>query len=49
MADNDRAIALYERCGFVLDGTERLAIAIDGRAVDEHVMGKLLGPSTGNA
>ena len=37
-----RAIALYERAGFVLEGIKRAAIRIDGRPVDERVMGKVL-------
>jgi RimJ/RimL family protein N-acetyltransferase len=33
-ADNERAIALYEKVGFVREGTARDAVFIDGRYVD---------------
>jgi RimJ/RimL family protein N-acetyltransferase len=37
--DNQRAITLYERKGFVLEGTIRRAICIDGTYYDHHWMG----------
>jgi RimJ/RimL family protein N-acetyltransferase len=43
MAHNERAIALYERAGYAREGVKREAIRVDGRSVDELVMGKLLG------
>jgi RimJ/RimL family protein N-acetyltransferase len=43
MAHNHRAIALYERAGYVHEGNKRAAIRVGGHLVDELVMGKLLG------
>jgi RimJ/RimL family protein N-acetyltransferase len=37
--DNDRAISLYERKGFVNEGTIRREIFIDGQYFDHHWMG----------
>lgn len=42
MSHNGAARALYERCGYVLEGTKRGGIVVDGRSIDECVMGKLL-------
>lgn len=39
--DNARAIALYERCGFVHEGRLRAEIFQDGRYLDTLVMGVL--------
>ncbi len=33
-ADNERAIALYEKVGFIREGVARDAVFIDGRYVD---------------
>lgn len=44
-ADNDRAIALYQRCGFAIEGRRRDVLLHDGAFMDEYVMGKLLEPS----
>ena len=41
-ADNERAIALYRRCGFTLEGKRRDALMHDGAYMDEYLMGKLL-------
>lgn len=41
--ENPRAMRLYERSGFVLEGTKRNARRVAGRDVDEHVMAKLIG------
>ncbi len=43
MADNERAIRLYERCGFEREGVRRRAARIDGRWVDTIGMAKLIG------
>ena len=40
--DNRRAIALYERKGFVIEGTIRREIRIDGEYFDHHWMGLTL-------
>ncbi len=37
--DNERAIALYERKGFAIEGTIRRAIYMDGRYYDNYWMG----------
>ncbi|HET7845803.1 MAG TPA: GNAT family N-acetyltransferase [Xanthomonadales bacterium] len=36
--DNPRAIALYERAGFVREGLHRGAFRVDGEYVDSHAM-----------
>ncbi len=41
-ARNATAIRLYERLGFVLEGTRRRAVFKDGRYEDNHVMALLL-------
>ena len=40
-----RARALYERVGFVLEGTQTGAVKVNGMLEDEHTMGLLLLPS----
>jgi RimJ/RimL family protein N-acetyltransferase len=40
-ADNLRAIALYEKLGFVHEGVRRDSICIDGRFVDSVVMARI--------
>ncbi len=40
--DNHRAIALYERKGFVHEGTKRMDLIVDGHAHDSHLMGLVL-------
>lgn len=42
MCDNTRAIRLYERHGFVIEGTRTAAVMRDGVSVDEFYMGRLL-------
>ncbi len=42
MARNQRAIALYHRCGFVIEGRRCHSVLVDGEYVDEYWMGKLL-------
>ena len=42
MADNDRAIRLYTRCGFTIWGREPLAMKRDGKYSDELWMGLAL-------
>lgn len=41
-ADNARAIGLYEKCGYELEGIKRRAWHVGDRYVDGHVMAKLL-------
>lgn len=47
MADNLRALGLYLRGGFQVEGLRRQALARDGATVDEYYMGKLLPPQDG--
>ncbi len=42
MVHNERAIALYKKCGFEIEGRRRNAIRVDGRYVDEWTMARLL-------
>jgi RimJ/RimL family protein N-acetyltransferase len=41
---NQRAIALYERCGFEREGVKRDSRFVDGRYADELFMSKLIDP-----
>ncbi len=45
MASNARAIRLYRRVGFVVEGRRREALRVDGRYVDELYAGLLLSPT----
>jgi RimJ/RimL family protein N-acetyltransferase len=40
--DNTRAIALYERKGFVREGTKRLDLIVDGVPHDSYLMGLII-------
>ncbi len=42
-ADNPRAIALYEKVGFVREGVARDAVKIDGRFIDAIQMAMIFG------
>ena len=42
MAHNRRAMQLYERAGFAIEGRRRECLLVDGRLVDELHMAKLL-------
>lgn len=42
MAHNERAIALYKKMGFLIEGLHRHALVVDGEYVDEYAMAKLL-------
>ncbi|QDU65117.1 GNAT family N-acetyltransferase [Engelhardtia mirabilis] len=44
MVHNERAVRLYRGAGFAFEGTKREALVVDGRAIDEHAMAKLLPP-----
>jgi RimJ/RimL family protein N-acetyltransferase len=39
---NERALALYKKRGFAIEGTRRHAMLIDSRYVDDYLMAKLL-------
>lgn len=40
--DNARALALYRRCGFTVEGTLRRDICVDGHYYDHYSMGLLV-------
>jgi RimJ/RimL family protein N-acetyltransferase len=42
MTHNVRAIRLYTRMGFVIEGTKRHALLVNGTYLDEYAMAKLL-------
>jgi RimJ/RimL family protein N-acetyltransferase len=39
---NERALALYRKCGFSIKGIKRHAMLLDGSYVDDYLMAKLL-------
>ena len=41
-ADNHRAVALYHRLGYHVEGFHRHAVRLDGQWVDDYTMAKLL-------
>jgi RimJ/RimL family protein N-acetyltransferase len=42
MVHNERAIALYEKCGFAREGIKRDALRVEGKYVNEIYMSKLI-------
>ena len=42
MAHNQRAIAFYEKCGFIKEGVRRNSIKIDRQFIDELFMARLI-------
>lgn len=42
MAHNERALALYRKSGFEVEGTRRDALLVDGRYVDELYLARIL-------
>ncbi len=42
MTHNQRALALYTKNGFEIEGTKRKALKVDGQWVDEYYMSKIL-------
>jgi RimJ/RimL family protein N-acetyltransferase len=42
MVHNERAIALYQRCGFAIEGRARGEFLVNGELVDAYQMGKIL-------
>lgn len=41
LADNERAIRSYQKCGFQIEGRERETVFLDGRWHDDLIMGVL--------
>lgn len=41
-ADNTRAVALYEKTGFIREGVQRRSVLIDGRFIDTVNMALML-------
>ena len=42
MTHNDRAIALYQKFGFQIEGTQKGSLLVDGALADEYTMALLL-------
>ena len=42
ICSNEKAIALYKKMGFEIEGTEKDSMLIDGEYVDQYLMSKLL-------
>ncbi|WP_342768304.1 hypothetical protein [Falsibacillus pallidus] len=42
VSENGRAVALYKKIGFEIEGTKKDSLLIDGTFVNEYYMGKLL-------
>lgn len=42
MTHNHRALALYTKCGFSIEGTRVKSLKVDGQWVDEFYMGKII-------
>jgi RimJ/RimL family protein N-acetyltransferase len=41
MTHNERALNLYQKVGFEIEGTRRKSLMVDGLPVDEYYMGKI--------
>ena len=41
--DNERAIHVYEKCGFKKEGIKRMAAIRNGKYVNEYMMSRILG------
>jgi RimJ/RimL family protein N-acetyltransferase len=42
MTHNDKAIALYRKSGYIIEGTKQRSLHVDGQWVDEYYMSKLI-------
>jgi putative acetyltransferase len=38
--DNEKAMALYSKMGFEIEGTKKYAVIRNGKYIDEHIMGR---------
>lgn len=47
MTHNTRAIGLYQKMGFTIEGTRRHSLLVDGEYVDEYCMAKLISEDLG--
>jgi RimJ/RimL family protein N-acetyltransferase len=43
MSHNERALHLYQKMGFVIEGTKKDSLCVNGAYVDEYYMTKILG------
>lgn len=41
-AGNEAAITLYRKSGFEIEGVLRQSVVVNGRAIDQYMMAKLL-------
>ena len=44
MAHNERAVSLYKKAGFEIEGIKKDSLFVNGKFVDEYYMGKILQP-----
>lgn len=42
MSHNERAVHLYQKMGFVIEGVKKDSLLVNGRHVDEYYMAKIL-------
>ncbi|MFC3882382.1 GNAT family N-acetyltransferase [Bacillus songklensis] len=42
MTHNDRAVSLYKKVGFEIEGIRKCSLIVDGQPIDEYSMGKVL-------
>ncbi len=49
MSHNERAIHLYQKMGFKIEGTKKHSLLVNGRYVDEFYMARILDASRGLA
>jgi len=45
MCHNERAIRLYQKMGYKIEGVKQDSLGVSGRYVDEYYMAKILDPS----
>ena len=47
MAHNERAIALYRKIGFTIEGVKKCSILVKEQYIDEYMMSRLLHDGQG--